>query len=65
MCKFSGPDKLVVINDPHKDSKFLNGSHDSKGQENKVFATVKPVLSGHIKIDKTTVLKTNGSLMTV
>ena len=27
--------------------------------------TVKPVLSGHSKIDKTKVLKTNGSLMTV
>ena len=26
---------------------------------------VKPVLSGHSKIDKTTVLKTNGSLMKV
>ena len=27
--------------------------------------TVKPVLSGHLKIDKTKVLKTNGSLMKV
>ena len=27
--------------------------------------TVKPVLSGHSKIDKTKVLKTNGSLMNV
>ena len=27
--------------------------------------TVKPVLSGHSKIDKTKVLKTNGSLMKV
>ena len=27
--------------------------------------TVKPVLSGHSKIDKTKVLKTNGSLMEV
>ena len=27
--------------------------------------TVKPVLSGHLKIDKTMVLKTNGSLMKV
>ena len=27
--------------------------------------TVKPVLSRHSKIDKTNVLKTNGSLMTV
>ena len=27
--------------------------------------TVKPVLSGHSKIDKTMVLKTNGSLMKV
>ena len=27
--------------------------------------TVKPVLSGHSKIDKTNVLKTNGSLMKV
>ena len=27
--------------------------------------TVKPVLSGHTKIDKTKVLKTNGSLMKV
>ena len=26
---------------------------------------VKPVLSGHSKIDKTKILKTNGSLMTV
>ena len=26
-------------------------------------STVKPVLSGHSKIDKTNVLKTNGSLM--
>ena len=30
-----------------------------------VFNTVKPVLSGHSKIDKTKVLKTNGSLMKV
>ena len=28
-------------------------------------STVKPVLSGHSKIDKTNVLKTNGSLMKV
>ena len=28
-------------------------------------STVKPVLSGHLKIDKTKVLKTNGSLMKV
>ena len=28
-------------------------------------STVKPVLSGHSKIDKTKVLKTNGSLMKV
>ena len=27
--------------------------------------TVKPVLSGHLKIDKTKVLKTNGNLMKV
>ena len=27
--------------------------------------TVKPVLSGHSKIDKTKILKTNGSLMKV
>ena len=30
-----------------------------------VISTVKPVLSGHSKIDKTKVLKTNGSLMKV
>ena len=28
-------------------------------------STVKPVLSGHSKIDKTTVIKTNGSIMKV
>ena len=28
-----------------------------------ILGTVKPVLSGHSKIDKTKVLKTNGSLM--
>ena len=31
----------------------------------KIRHTVKPVLSGHSKIDKTKVLKTNGSLMKV
>ena len=31
----------------------------------KIVNTVKPVLSGHSKIDKTKVLKTNNSLMTV
>ena len=31
----------------------------------KVQCTVKPVLSGHSRIDKTKVLKTNGSLMKV
>ena len=31
----------------------------------KTVHTVKPVLSGHSKIDKTKVLKTNGSLMKV
>ena len=30
-----------------------------------LFYTVKPVLSGHSKMDKTKVLKTNGSLMKV
>ena len=30
-----------------------------------IFSTVKPVLSRHSKIDKTKVLKTNGSLMKV
>ena len=30
-----------------------------------VYGTVKPVLSSHSKIDKTKVLKTNGSLMKV
>ena len=30
-----------------------------------LLCTVKPVLSGHTKIDKTKVLKTNGSLMKV
>ena len=30
---------------------------------NKTASTVKPVLSGHSKIDKTKVFKTNGSLM--
>ena len=30
-----------------------------------ILCTVKPVLSGHSKIDKTKVLKTNGSLMKV
>ena len=30
-----------------------------------LISTVKPVLSGHSKIDKTKVLKTNGSLMKV
>ena len=32
---------------------------------NQIYCTVKPVLSGHSKIDKTKVLKTNGSLMKV
>ena len=30
-----------------------------------VFTTIKPVLSGHSKIDKTKILMTNGSLMKV
>ena len=31
----------------------------------KIEVTVKPVLSGHSELDKTNVLKTNGSLMKV
>ena len=34
-----------------------------KGIKGKLSYTVKPVLSDHSKIDKTKVLKTNGSLM--
>ena len=34
-------------------------------QSGYMYITVKPVLSGHSKIDKTKVLKTNGSLMKV
>ena len=34
-------------------------------QQNTYIATVKPVLSGHSKVDKTRVFKTNGSLMQV
>ena len=30
-----------------------------------IYSTVKPVLSGHSKIDKTNILMTNGSLMMV
>ena len=36
-----------------------------KGQQIQIRYTVKPVLSGHSKIDKTKVFKTNGSLMKV
>ena len=34
-------------------------------QMEKVISTVKPVLNGHSKIDKTKILLTNGSLMKV
>ena len=48
---------------------FLNNSYFKwlrcSCPEFKVSYTVKPVLSGHSKIDKTKVLKTNGSLMKV
>ena len=37
----------------------------SKGKQLIIASKVKPVLSGHSKIDKTKVLKTNGSLMKV
>ena len=33
--------------------------------QNPEFSTVKPVLSGHLKIDKTQILMTNGNLMKV
>ena len=46
----------------------LDGSLHIKGSQvriSKLKCTVKPVLSGHLKIDKTKVFKTNGSLMKV
>ena len=39
--------------------------HDKISQHAKTSNTVKPVLSGHSKTDKTKVLKSNGSLMKV
>ena len=38
--------------------------HVNKG-ELTLYITVKPLLSGHLKIDKTKILMTNGSLMKV
>ena len=35
------------------------------GETKTYYCTVKPVLSGHSKIHKTNILKTNGSLMKV
>ena len=47
----------------------INNNPQNMGQEIQfriqLYNTVKPVLSGHSKIDKTKVLKTNGSLMKV
>ena len=44
----------------------INNHHDEMSREmTRLWYTVKPVLSGHSKIDKTKVLKTNGSLMKV
>ena len=69
---------LGFISDPLIVSKFHNETHDPKGQENKFYTIVKgretfysrhtvpvlkPVLRCHSNIDKTKVLKTNGSLM--
>ena len=46
--------------------KFRNFTVDGKGSnESDCVCTVKPVLSGHSKIDKMKVLKTGGSLMQV
>ena len=42
-----------------------NEKQNSKRFVMKCYNTVKPVLSGHSKTDKTKVLKTNGSLMNV
>ena len=39
--------------------------HNLYGEHTTSAYTVKPVLSGHSKLDKTNVLKTNGSLMKV
>ena len=43
----------------------LPGKLDIKRNSPSILYTVKPVLSGHSKIYKTMVLKTNGSLMKV
>ena len=48
----AGSAHMYFGNGNGKCSKILNG-------------TVKPILSGHSKIDKTKMLKTNGSLMKV
>ena len=45
-CIFSWPDKLVsailgLISDPLIVSKFHNETHDTKGQENKIYTIVK------------------------
>ena len=46
------------------------GGHGGNWQQNQyvphlIYTTVKPVLSGHTKIEKTKILMTNGSLMKV
>ena len=47
-------------------SQVVHSTTDSHcAPQNVMYNTVKPVLSSHSKIDKTKVLKTNGSLMKV
>ena len=47
------------------DNKSMKKVRSKKGRCYFNLCTVKPVLNGHSKIDKTKVLKTNGSLMKV
>ena len=58
MSNSSDPDQFQVFVRSDLEQIFLQRS--SAGN-----TTVKPVLNGHLKIDKTKVLKTNGSLMKV
>ena len=61
----SGVDEADELRPRLKKAGLQSIRHMSMIAKRVILCTVKPVLSGHSKIDKTKVLKTDGSLMQV
>ena len=56
---------MVYVNSNGYNEPVMIGDQSKCNEITKYFYTVKPVLSGHPKIDKMKVLETGGSLMQV